>query len=262
MKGWLIIQCALLKLTGIGLIFVDGWAVVGWGFFLCGDLLVLAHMLLPRTQGLCDVVTKFIPNGNQVWLTIDDGPDPADTPRILDLLDAHDAKATFFMIGKLAEQHPGLVRMVAERGHSIGNHTHTHPVHDFWLAGRRRVNAELDMALAAVGKAGCAPRFFRAPVGIKNIFLKRALHSRGLRCVAWSIRSGDGRSRDLQAVVDRVMRELRPGSIILMHEGRNVAENLRVTAIRRVLEGLRERGFTCVLPDDAALRPQPGMMAR
>lgn len=262
MKGWLILVFAFLKLTSIGLIFLDGWAVAGWSIFMFGDGLVMVHMFLPRTQGFCDVVTTFIPEGKQVWLTIDDGPNPADTSRILDLLDAHGAKATFFMIGKLAEQQPGLVRLVVQRGHSIGNHTHTHPVHDFWLAGRRRVNAELDKAQAVLGQAGGAPRLFRSPVGIKNFFLKRSLQSRGLLCIAWSIRSGDGTSRDLQGVIDRVMRELRPGSIILMHEGGNVAENLRVAAVAGVLEGLRERGYSCVIPSDAAMRPQTPRMAR
>jgi peptidoglycan/xylan/chitin deacetylase (PgdA/CDA1 family) len=86
-------------------------------------------------------------------------------------------------------------------------------------------------------------------VGIKNFFLRRALRERGLECVAWTIRSGDALSDSVEAVVERVERELRPGAIILMHEGNRLDPGVRVAAIRGVLEMLDRQGYGCVLPE-------------
>ncbi len=254
MKWWLALQLVLLKLIGLGLVLLSTWDVLGWCVFFAGGFSVVAHMLLPRAQGLCDVVSGFEPKGNEIWLTIDDGPDPEDTPRILDLLDAAGAKATFFVIGERAERYPELIRMVLARGHTVGSHTYSHPTRDFWCAGRSRVVRELDRSLGQLQCAEANVRFFRAPVGIKNLFLNRALAERDLRCVAWSIRSGDGVGRSADKIVRRVTRELRPGAIVLLHEGPGLVPELRVTVIERVLAMLAERGYRCVLPEEAALR--------
>lgn len=253
MKWWLITQCAVLKLLGLGLVFATSWDLLGWGIFFLGGGCVVAHHFLPRSQGLCDVVTGFIPEGQQVWLTIDDGPHPEDTPRILDLLDQWGAKATFFMIGERAALYPELVKAVLARGHSVGTHTQTHPLKDFWCAGRARVERELDDSLQVLQAAGGEVRLYRSPVGIKNIFLRRSLQQKGLRCIAWTVRSGDGTGHSLETIVDRVSAQAQAGSIVLMHEGERVATAVRVLAIEAVLRKLYESGFQCVLPKENAL---------
>lgn len=217
--------------------------------FFTGGGIVLAHIFMPRAQGLCDVVTDFVTDQKEVWLTIDDGPDAQDTPAILDLLKVHGAKATFFMIGERAARYPDIVEQVIAAGHSIGTHTHTHPMRTYWIAGRRRVCQELDHSLAVLNRPNQAVALYRSPVGFKNFFLRRALLERGLQCVAWTIRSGDGLGKDPAAIVARVERELRPGAILLMHEGGTVAPKVRVEAIRGVLEMLKREGYRCVLPD-------------
>jgi peptidoglycan/xylan/chitin deacetylase (PgdA/CDA1 family) len=126
---------------------------------------------------------------------------------------------------------------------------------DFWSAGRRRVARELDDSLQALQAAGAEVRLYRSPVGIKNIFLQSTLQARGLRCVAWTVRSGDGTGKCLETIVSRVLVQARAGSIILMHEGESVAEAVRVEALEAVLRGLHARGFQCVLPEDATLLP-------
>ncbi len=124
----------------------------------------------------------------------------------------------------------------------------------FWCATPRRLSAELDDALVAYRPAGARPRWFRSPVGIKNLLLGRALDARGLQYVGWSVRSHDARSRDPEAVRDAVMRRVRPGSILLMHEGPPMDPRVRVAALALVLEGLASRQFACVLPEPAQLR--------
>ncbi len=248
MKRYLALQSCSLKLTGLWLMLGTHWLVPGILVFIAGGALVIVHMLLPRAQGLCDVVTGFHADGKAVWLTIDDGPDPEDTPKILDLLEASRARATFFLIGSRARRHPELVRRILERGHSVGSHTETHPLWNFWLAGPGRVRRELGDSVKALKQAGAEVRYFRSPVGIKSLFLKGCLREFGLRCVAWTIRSGDGFSGNRQAVVGRVLRQVRPGAIILMHEGPHVAGPVRVKALADVLEALAGRGYRCVLP--------------
>ena len=199
------------------------------------------------------MVTGFTPSGRELWLTIDDGPDPVDTPEILDLLDAHGAKATFFMIGSKAQKYPELVRAVVARGHTIGNHTYSHPLKDFWCAGRKRVQRELDDSLEVLKRAGADVHFFRSPVGIKNLFLKGCLSQRDLRCVAWTVRSGDTFASGKETVIKRVLNNVKPGAIILMHEGDSVEKMIRIEALRAILLGLYEQGFSCILPRQESL---------
>jgi len=243
----------VLKAVAILLVLCGLWraAVI---VYVVPDLWVLYNLFVPSAQGLCRSFTHFATGQPEIWLTIDDGPDPADTPQILDLLDRHQARATFFLIGERAAQQPDLVREIVRRGHEVGHHTHTHPVGSFWCASRTRLHAELDTAIGVLQPLGPALRWFRAPVGIKHLLLPRALSSRGLQCVGWSIRSGDSFSRKPEAVVARVMRELRPGAIVLVHEGRTVPPPIRVTAIAQLLEALARAGYRCILPAPAQLR--------
>lgn len=237
-----------LKLVGAGLFFFTPFALIGIGFFFGPDLFVFYQIFSPRARILCDVRSRFRPVGKQIWLTIDDGPDPEDTPRILELLEQHRARATFFVIGRRAQQHPELLAEIVRRGHELGCHTQTHPAGTFWSAGPRRVRREIDENLAFLRAAGAAPRWFRAPAGIKNLFLDRALRERRLACIGWSIRSHDCFARNPEWIAARVMRQVRPGAIVLMHEGPSVSPAVRVNAIALVLQSLSTAGFSCELP--------------
>ncbi|HEY3757267.1 MAG TPA: polysaccharide deacetylase family protein [Opitutaceae bacterium] len=237
------------------------WRHSHWGAaacFLGFDLILLYGMLAPGSQLLCSMVTAFEPRAGQptVWLTIDDGPDPGDTRRILDLLDRRGARATFFCVGRRAEESPELLGEIRRRGHQIGHHTQTHPKATFWLAGPGRVQRELDQATAVFAAHGPAPELFRPPVGIKNLFLRRALADRGLTCVSWTIRSRDCFTYDPRVAVDRVLRQLRPGAIILAHEGPSVPPAVRVRFLELLLAALSERGYACVIPGSEQWRPR------
>jgi peptidoglycan/xylan/chitin deacetylase (PgdA/CDA1 family) len=249
MKWWLLAQCLFLKCIGLALLLWSDLIWAGWLIFFSGGVLVVAHILIPGAQGLCDVVTRFRPKGREVWLTIDDGPDPEATPEILDLLDVYNAQATFFMIGAKAEASPDLVAAVRARGHSIGSHTQTHPTAFFWAAGFARVARELDDSLAVLSGDNESVTLYRSPVGIKNLHLRSALKLRGLSCIGWTIRTYDTFVKEPALVAERVKRALAPGAIILMHEGKSVRADDRSESIRRVLEVLKAEGYTCVLPE-------------
>ena len=237
------------KAVAVSLFVFTPWTAWGCAFFFGFDPFVLYALFVPSAQGFFRVVTRFPTERKEIWLTIDDGPDPDDTPRILALLEAQGARATFLLIGERVARHPDLVKELVRRGHQVGCHTHTHPVGTFWCASPGRVGREIDDCLTALQACGAPVRWFRAPVGIKNIFLGHALAARGLGCLGWSVRGRDGLDRDPIRVARRVLRRLRPGDIVLMHEGPDVDPAVRVTALARILAGLAERGFACVLPE-------------
>jgi peptidoglycan/xylan/chitin deacetylase (PgdA/CDA1 family)/membrane-associated phospholipid phosphatase len=240
--------CALLLwLSGVPL----GICVA---LFLSGGALVLYAIFVPSAGELVVVHSRFITTAREVWFTIDDGPDPDDTPRLLELLEQHQARATFFLIGERAARYPDLVAAIRRSGHEIAHHTHTHPCATFWCAGPARLKRELDAALAVFAATGPAPTRFRAPVGIKNLFLGPALTARALTCIGWSVRSGDSFALDPDTVAKRVARQLSPGAIILLHEGAPVRATVRVAAIARVLETLTAQGYRAVIPPASALR--------
>ena len=223
--------------------------------FVVPDALALYHILVFRAQGLVRMHRRFGTSRREVWLTIDDGPDPEDTPRILELLAQHGARATFFVIGAKVVAHPGLVRAIVAGGHEVAHHTHTHPAGSFWRASPRQVGAELDRGLVALRAAGVRPERFRPPAGLKNLWLGPALARRGLTCVGWSARGLERRDGDVGAVVRRATSNLAPGAILLLHEGPAVPRPVRVQAIGAVLARLHAEGYRCVVPTAQQLVP-------
>jgi peptidoglycan/xylan/chitin deacetylase (PgdA/CDA1 family) len=201
-------------------------------------------------QWLGPVVTRFATDRNEVWLTIDDGP--ADqTLAVLDLLDRYGAKATFFVKGVLARRHADVVREILARGQSVANHSETHPSGTFWCLPPSRVASEIDGCNGALEElTGRAPRWFRAPVGMKNPAVHPALAKRNMRLIGWTARGFDGVLTNVDEILARLLPHVAPGAILVVHEGRE--HSLRV--IERVLAAVKERGYAFVIPDDGALR--------
>ncbi len=219
--------------------------------------------LRPNNPIFGPVATRFEPDSAdpQVWLTVDDGPDPHDTPRLLDLLDAHGgARATFFLRGDRAQVHPELVAEIVRRGHEVGNHTLNHPQAAFWCLGPGRMEREIGGCSDVLRDiTGHEPHLFRAPVGHVNPFVHGAAARRGLQIVGWSARGFDGVDRhaaDPAAVVARILDGLRPGAIILLHEGRRGPDGaaVNVRAVERLLAALADRRWRAVVPPEHRLR--------
>lgn len=223
---------------------------LGVGMVVLSHALILYPVLRPNCQWLGPVVTRFETARREVWLTIDDGP-TAETPAVLDLLDRHRACATFFVKGVLAAAQPELVREIVARGHTVANHSHTHPERIFWCVLPGRVASEIDSCNGVLDNAtGERPSWFRAPVGHKNPAVHPALARRGMRLIGWSARGLDTLLTDPDAVLARILPDLAPGAIVLLHEGR--PHSLRV--LEQTIAAIRQRGYECVVPDDAQLR--------
>jgi len=155
----------------------------------------------------------------EIAITIDDGPDPALTPQVLEILARHRARASFFCIGSRAEAHPELVAAIVRGGHSVENHSQHHR-HSFSLLGPRGFRREVAAGQSALtALAGAAPRFFRAPAGLRNPFLEPVLAGLGLQLASWTRRGFDTRVRDPQQVLARLTRDLAAGDILLLHDG-------------------------------------------
>lgn len=220
------------------------------GALFLSHMLVLVPTLCPNLQWLGPVVTRFETGGREVWLTIDDGP-AGDTGAILDLLDEFGARATFFVKGLAARERRGEVEEIVRRGHTVGNHSMTHPSGSFWCLPPAAVRREIESAAAVLLEiTGVQSQWFRAPVGMKNPFVHPLLERHGVRLIGWTVRGLDGVRGDVDGVVRRIARNLTPGAIVVLHQGRPWS----LQTIRSVLEWLRREGYAAVVPDDGRLK--------
>ncbi|MEP7301809.1 MAG: polysaccharide deacetylase family protein [Caldimonas sp.] len=177
----------------------------------------------------------------EVAITIDDGPDPEVTPAVLDILDRHAVQATFFVIASAAVRHPALCRELVRRGHSVQNHSDRHS-HRFSLLGPRGLAREIGAAQARLAVlAGEAPRFFRAPAGLRNPFLAPVLDRLGLELVSWTRRGFDTVRREPRGVLERLTAGLAAGDILLVHDGNAARTRGGGAVVLGVLPELLER---------------------
>ena len=195
------------------------WALGG---VLADHLALTAAGLWPRSTLLGANWVRLPPAAHarrEFAITIDDGPDPEVTPRVLDVLDREGARATFFCIGTRVAARPALAREIARRGHAIENHSQTHS-HRFSLLGPRAMAAEVAAAQHSIAAAiGEPPRFFRAPAGLRNPFLDPVLCRLSLTLASWTRRGFDTVSGDAALVRRRLLGGLGAGDILLVHDG-------------------------------------------
>ncbi len=214
--------------------------------------------LWPRSRWLGPNITKLPAAAaakKQIALSIDDGPDPEVTPHVLDILDRCAARATFFCIGENAERHAALCREIVRRGHAVENHTQRHSA-AFAFSGMRGFTREIGAAQASLTRVtGRAPIFFRAPAGLRNPLLDPVLRTLGLRLVAWTRRGFDTRSGDPATVSRPLLKDVRAGAILLLHDGHCARTTAGVPVILAVLplvlEAAAAAGLRCVTLTEA-----------
>lgn len=178
---------------------------------------------------------------SEVSLTFDDGPDPAITPRVLELLDQYQAKASFFCVGEKAVAHPGVMKEIARRGHSLENHSHRHS-HAFAFYGLSRLKRDvLSVQTIVAGIIGRPPRFFRAPMGLRSPLLDPVLAKCGLRYVSWTLRGFDAVGRDPERVLRRLTDGLAAGDILLLHDSGYARTRDGTPVVLAVLPALLDR---------------------
>jgi peptidoglycan/xylan/chitin deacetylase (PgdA/CDA1 family) len=227
------------------------WAL---GAVAANHVLLTAAVLWPRGTVLGANLVRLPAAAaarGEISLTFDDGPDPEVTPRVLDLLDRHQAKASFFCVGELAAAYPAIVRDIVRRGHGVENHSHRHSraFAFYGLSGISRDVRSAQTTLTAF--AGRAPRFFRAPMGLRSPLLDPVLAKCGLHYVSWTRRGFDAIHRDPAKVLRRLADGLAAGDILLLHDGatsiRNAGDNSVVLAVLpELLERIRAKGLKSV----------------
>lgn len=221
---------------------------------LIADHLVLVGAGLVPTSAWLGPNLRRLPEAarmrREVTLTIDDGPDPDVTPRVLDALDALSMKATFFCIGQHVAAHPALARAIVARGHTVENHSHAHR-HDFSVLLPHVIEREVVAAQRAIADAtGIEPSFFRAPAGLRNVFLQPVLARHGLALTSWTRRGFDTVRRDPARVTARLVDGLAAGDMLLVHDGHAARTTHGTPVVLDVLpavaRAIDERGLVAV----------------
>lgn len=213
---------------------------------LAGGLFGLYELVeRPQTQVFGPTLTHG--RGHVVALTFDDGPDPAVTPQLLDLLERERVRATFFVVGRAVRAHPELVRRMLAGGNEVGNHTDTH-AHLNALFTRGRIDREIDDAEAAIVNAGgVRPRYLRPPFGARDFSAVDVARKRGYTVVMWSdmldTRSADG--------AQRLLARIRDGDIVVLHDGDQGRDGsggrtYEAGYARLLIGSLRARGYRFV----------------
>jgi peptidoglycan-N-acetylglucosamine deacetylase len=216
------------------------WSIWPWIVVITAAVhaLLLWAILHPRCEWLGPVVSRFATKKQELWLTLDDGPDGERTIELAQALHARSVRATFFVIGERATQQPEVVEALREAGHPIANHSATHPRTCFWRHGPAATRREV--------AGGVEGRMFRAPAGHKPVFLHRILQEHGVRLIAWTVGGRDSWKADPSATIGRVLACADAGAIVMLHECRQHS----VPTILAVVDALLARGFAFAIPED------------
>lgn len=194
-----------------------------------------------------------------VALTFDDGPYPPYTEQLLDTLKEYNVPATFFLIGENVEKHPELVRRIVQEGHQVGNHTYHHV--DLLKLDKKNMAEEIDRTSNAIAAIiGTAPHVVRPPHGFRDPVVMEIMAERHLKVVEWSVMSRDWTNPGVEVIVDRTVKQVKNGSIILLHDGDGIASQASrlqsIEAARRIIQTLQAQGYQFVTVDELLARTE------
>lgn len=211
---------------------------------LYGFLLILGASRI-ESQFFVRALCRGDAAGNIVAITFDDGPYGKRSTEILEILSRHGCRASFFLIGRKAIDDPEIVKMMIEDGHLIGNHSFSHS-NFFPLYSAARIKRELDETNRILEAAGSKPvRLFRPPFGVTNPNVARGVRTSGMKVAGWSIRSFDTRDQAADKVVKRILKRMRGGDVILLHEtSKHILEILE-----QLIPAIQQAGLTCITLD-------------
>lgn len=177
----------------------------------------------------------------KITLTFDDGPHEM-TVLILKVLRQYNAKATFFCIGKNIEEHPAIFKKIIEEGHTIGNHSYSHS-HFFDFYRKKQVITEIEQTDSLIESVlGKKPILFRPPYGVTNPSIRRALAVTKHKTIGWNIRSLDGGTKNEKFIFDRIIKRIKPGGIVLLHD----TSIQTVNVLEQLLSFLNKNNYSVV----------------
>ena len=183
---------------------------------------------------------------NYVAITFDDGPNSKYTPKVLELLQKHKAKATFFCVGKHIEAQPDIFKSIIEQGHTIGNHTFSH-ANSFGFFSTKKVLSELNETNSLVKKlTGKSLLLFRPAFGVTNPRIKRAVNQLNLQTVGWNKRSLDTTKLTEKQILARITKNLKKGDVILLHD----TSNKSIAVLEQLLLFLHQNNLQSVTVND------------
>jgi len=242
-----ILACIVAYLAAFILAFTDArLCAIPLALFL---IVCLAAPFFPGFSFYLPVVSHGSSGKKAVAVSFDDGPDPATTPALLNLLKKHGTSATFFVTGRRASEHRGLVRQILSEGHSIGNHSYNHsPL--LMLKSYSHLLHDIQSTQALLTEFGITPLVFRPPVGITSPRLGPALAKTGLLCVNFSCRGYDAGNRFIRRLSNKILTKAKPDDIILLHDcapNENFNLNNYLTEIESILVGMKKKGLE-ILP--------------
>ena len=183
---------------------------------------------------------------NHVAITFDDGPNPKHTPKVLELLQKHQAKATFFCIGKHIETYPDIFKAILKADHSVGNHTYSHS-NSFGFFNTKKVVSELNQTITLVNKlTGKKLLLYRPAFGVTNPRIKRAVKQLQLRVVGWNKRSLDTTNLNEKQILARITKNLKKGDVILLHD----TSDKSIAVLEQLLLFLQQNNLQSVTVND------------
>jgi peptidoglycan-N-acetylglucosamine deacetylase len=208
------------------------------------------HAYLPTSQLYGPTFIGSPGRGRKLALTFDDGPNPACTPQLLDVLAKNQVRATFFMIGRFVREQPELARRVFAAGHEVANHTFSHP--QLSLCSAQKTRQELLDCEAALQDAGAGNQhhLFRAPFGGRRPATLRIVRELGLIPIQWTVTTFDWNAVSAERIEQNARKRLRGGDIMLFHDGGHTGLNadrmFTVKAVEALLPRLRDEGYEFV----------------
>jgi peptidoglycan/xylan/chitin deacetylase (PgdA/CDA1 family) len=219
--------------------------------FIVISLLFLSHLFYSsasiHSQAYIKTLCKGKTNEKKIAITFDDGPNSEITPKVLEILDQFNVKATFFCIGENIENNKDLLKIIDNKGHLIGNHTWSH---DYWfdLFSSKKMNADIEKTSGLIFEIiHKKVKLFRPPYGITNPNLKKAIVDLNFKTIGWSLRSFDTIIKP-QKTIKRLKRKLKSGDIILLHDNR---ENI-IEILTLFLDYAKNEGYE-IIPLDKLL---------
>lgn len=216
--------------------FTLSWVVLAGVFIIWLTLLVAGSFNIQLNYHLKALNQNYAVSEKAIALTFDDGPTPF-TSEVLDLLKRHNQKATFFCIGMQAEKFPHILKRITDEGHSVGNHTYSHSNKTGFL-NVNEVVLEIEKGDEILGR-DLKIKMFRPPFGVTNPSIKKALQQTRHHVIGWSIRSLDTVITNEVRIFEKILRQLRPGSVVLLHD----TSQKTVNVLRRLLLKMDEQSY-------------------